>query len=62
MQEDLEKLSEHGLLVDEGNLIQGPFIPDGRVRIYRESDHSVVAEGRTYEEAVANLPYDILGR
>ena len=37
--------------VDPGWVIGGPFIPDGRVRIYDEETLSVVAEGEGWDEA-----------
>jgi hypothetical protein len=45
-----------GFVVDEGNLISGPFIPDGRVRIYDPETNDVLAQGRTIEEALADCP------
>jgi hypothetical protein len=48
-------LAAHDLEVDEGCLIGGPFIPDGRVRIYRPDDLRVMGEGKTFEEAFEAL-------
>lgn len=50
--EILQELTCRGLQVDEGNVIGGPFIPDGVVRIY--DDSGVRGEGRTLEEAYNN--------
>jgi hypothetical protein len=41
-------LEDHGLAVDEGNVIGGPFIPDGRYRIYNLSTHDVICDAKTY--------------
>lgn len=40
-----------GLAVDEGNLIAGPFIPDGTVRIYDPDTLDVRGEGATLADA-----------
>lgn len=49
-----EQLAAQGLTVDEGNLIDGPFIPDGRVRVYRGDDPwDIVGEGDTLGEATS---------
>lgn len=56
-----EALAGIGLTVDRGDLIDGPFIPDGTVRIC-DRGASVLAEGRTLEEAVGNLPDGLRGR
>lgn len=53
---DFEALVEGlGFVLDHGNLISGPFIPDGHVRIYRPETIRVVAEGRTVAEAAAEF-------
>jgi hypothetical protein len=52
----ITELHERGLDIDEGNLIGGPFIPDGMVRIYRTSDHSVIVCECTVEEALNSVP------
>ena len=49
-------LEEHGLIVDFGNRISGPFIPDGYVRIHKDDNFTVVGEGSTLEAAVESLP------
>ena len=41
-------LAEHGFAVDEGNAIGGPFIPDGRYRIYRQETHEMLCDSKTY--------------
>jgi len=41
-----------GLVIDEGNLISGPFIPDGTVRIYDPETVSVWGEGDSLKEAL----------
>lgn len=51
-----ERLSAEGFLIDEGNLIGGPFIPDGRCRIYNPTSMYILAEGRTLEEAIRECP------
>lgn len=51
-----EHLIERGYTVDHGDLIGGPFIPDGTVRIYRDGNPSDLAgEGRTLKEAARNI-------
>ena len=43
---------ELGLVLDEGNLISGPYIPMGYVRIYAEEEpYNILGEGNTVEEA-----------
>jgi hypothetical protein len=50
------ELDERGLVLDEGNLISGPFIPDGTVRIYHPDDPCLVlGEGATIKEAFEDL-------
>ena len=49
-EEILRELDENDLKVDQGNTVGGPFIDDGRVRIYGD-DVGVVGEGATLEEA-----------
>lgn len=52
----LAVLEERGLTVDEVALVDGPFIPDGTVRIYAEgSPYDVLGSGTTLEEAFAEL-------
>lgn len=46
------EVTNTGLEIDEGNLIAGPFIPDGNVRIYDPETLTVVAEGSNVEEAL----------
>jgi methylmalonyl-CoA mutase cobalamin-binding subunit len=51
-----ELLEERDLVLDEGCLIAGPFIPDGTVRIYAEGDpYTVLGEGQTIQEAYGDL-------
>lgn len=52
--EILEKIAERGFSVDEGNLIGGPFIPDGRIRIV-DSECSEKASGKTLKDAYEDL-------
>lgn len=47
-------LAERGLELDEGNLIQGPFIPDGMWRVYDPETRDVKAQGRGFEAVMAN--------
>lgn len=56
-----EALAAEGITVDHGNLIGGPFIPDGTVRIL-DWYSNVVGEGRTLAEAVEALPADVRRR
>lgn len=58
--EILELLEQAELAVDYGNLISGPFIPDGTVRIYRPETISVLGRGATLVEAVEDLPSGIV--
>jgi len=51
-----ERLEAEGYVIDEGNLIAGPFIPDGRCRIYDPTSMHIVAEGRTVEKALLDCP------
>lgn len=51
-------LAEHGLALDAGNVIGGPFIPDGIYRIYRPGDLGIVGSGSTLEAAIDDLPLD----
>lgn len=51
----LDALQEKELEVDHGNLIAGPFISDGRVRIYCPETHDVRGEGDTLQEAFDNV-------
>lgn len=44
-----------GFDVDLGNVIGGPFIPDGTVRIYETASNNVIAQGPSLEEAYASL-------
>jgi hypothetical protein len=46
-----EEIDSWGLAIDEGNLIGGPFISDGKVRIYDPDTSSVKGEGVNIEEA-----------
>lgn len=48
-------LEEHGLAVDEGNVIGGPFIPDGRYRLYSCETHDVICESRTREGLIEDF-------
>lgn len=51
-----EQLAALGYTVDHGDLIAGPFIPDGAVRIYRGDDpYDIVGEGDTLEEAASSV-------
>lgn len=56
-----EALEAEGLIIDRGDLIWGPFIPDGIIRIL-DGAGSVVGQGRTLEEAVGDLPADVRRR
>jgi len=57
-----ECIEAAGYVIDEGNLIAGPFISDGRVRIYCADTHNVVCEERTLKEAVYFFPTYLLDR
>jgi len=58
-----EACEELGLVLDEGNLIQGPFIPDGTCRIYPEGEpYQILGSGSTPEEAWEGLPSSIDGK
>jgi len=47
---------DKGWTVDFGDLIEGPYIPDGTVRVYAEDDpYEIIGEGKTLSEAVAGL-------
>jgi hypothetical protein len=48
-------LEAQGLVVDDGNLISGPFIPDGRVRIHSPGSVSILGDGSTLAEAYADF-------
>lgn len=50
-------LEERGFELDEGNLIAGPFIPDGRWRVYRTDDHLVIAEGCDLADVMENFNF-----
>ena len=51
-----EQLVALGYTVDHGNLIDGPFIPDGTVRIYRGDDPwDIAGQGATLEDAASLL-------
>jgi len=51
-----EQLVALGYTVDHGNLIDGPFIPDGTVRIYRDDDPwDIVGQGDTLEDAASSV-------
>jgi len=52
--EIMSVLTERELKVDEGNLIDGPFIPDGTVRIY-EGWSNVLGSGETLADAFSDL-------
>jgi len=55
-QELEERLVEAGYTVDHGYLIDGPFIPDGTVRVYRGEDPwDIAGEGATLEDAASFL-------
>lgn len=56
----LKLLEEAELAVDHGNLISGPFIPDGTVRIYRPETLSILGRGATLVEAVEDLPSGVV--
>lgn len=43
-----------GLKLDEGGLIDGPFIPDGTIRIYDPETHSILGSGDSLIEAYRN--------
>jgi hypothetical protein len=45
-------LDEHNLVVDEGNVIGGPFIPDGRYRLYVIDTHDVICEAKTHTDLI----------
>lgn len=56
MSELEEQLVALGYTVDHGDLIAGPFIPDGTVRVYRGDDPwDVAGEGATLEDAASFL-------
>ena len=50
-----------GLAVDHGDLISGPFIPDGTVRVYDPDTGDVLGEGDTLAAAAANVQHLELG-
>lgn len=50
--QQIRELKARGFNIDEGNLIDGPFIPDGMVRIYRVNDSNVFICELTVEEAL----------
>ena len=52
--EILELLESRGLLIDDGCVIGGPFIPDGRYRIYDE-DYTILGEGSSLRKAYEEL-------
>ena len=54
-EEMLKDLDKRDYGVDEGNVIGGPFIPDGRVRIYHRLTNHVESEGATLEEAYSEM-------
>lgn len=49
--EIIQHLADLGCAVDEGMTIGGPFIPDGRVRVFREDSLDLLAEGASLQEA-----------
>jgi hypothetical protein len=51
-----------GLVLDEGCLIAGPFIPDGTSRVYDPVTSRVLGEGKTNEEAWKNAANQLYGR
>jgi hypothetical protein len=50
-----EILERAGLAVDEGDLISGPFIPDGTTRIYDPDSNRVLGAGDTLAAAFADV-------
>ena len=55
-QEILDICFDRGWTVDFGDLISGPYIPDGTVRIYEDDNpYNIVAEGATLQDAVSGL-------
>jgi hypothetical protein len=49
-----EQLVALGYTVDHGDRIDGPFIPDGTVRIYRDDDPwDIVGHGDTLKDAAS---------
>ena len=50
--EKIAELRERGFEIDEGNLIDGPWIPDGTIRIYRVSDNNLYICASSVEEAL----------
>lgn len=49
-----ESIERQGFAIDEGNVIGGPFTPDGTVRIYEAASGIVHGEGSTLAEAASN--------
>lgn len=52
------EVSERGLAIDDGNVIGGPFIPDGIVRIYDRSTYYVAGSGHDLRSAYENLLFN----
>lgn len=51
-EELLNAVELDGFHVDHGDQIDGPWIPDGTVRIYDPSTLNIYGYGRTVEEAL----------
>jgi hypothetical protein len=55
-----EECARLGLRLDEGDLIGGPFIPDGHYRIHPINDpYTVLGHGYSPQEAWDDLPFRI---
>jgi hypothetical protein len=51
-----ERVQELGLILDEGNLIDGPFIPDGTLRVHPPDDpFQILAQGEDPAEVLSDL-------
>lgn len=57
-----EILERAGLAVDHGDLISGPFIPDGTVRVYDPDTDRVLGSGDTLAAAFAEVQHLELDR
>lgn len=52
-----ERLAQMGLELDEGNVIGGPFIPDGTYRVYDPDTHGVVDCNRDLEALIQGFNF-----
>ena len=56
------ELRERNLAVDYGDVIGGPFIPDGLYRVYETETNGMICSSKTYEGLIEAFSIWLQGR